>query len=235
MSDINKPEQPAPFVAPTSAVPSSPSMPDIADLVRGSKGRKEPRAPISSGGGLSRNLVVGAVVGGVVLAGGGFFAGQATASGPKSLYAAVQEASAGKLPCGTSDATTGASALIARLCGSTGGSIGGPTGGGTAGGGFGGGGGAFGRGVSGTVTSISSGSITVNTRAGAVTVVVPGTVGIEKTIAGALTDVTVGATVTITSTTDSSGNRTASRITIVPAGSLPTGGGFGGGGGIPGG
>jgi hypothetical protein len=50
---------------------------------------------------------------------------------------------------------------------------------------------------------------------------------VSKTVTGAISDVTVGADVTVASTTDASGNRTASRITIVPAGSLP--GGFGGG------
>lgn len=231
MSDTANTEQPAPFVAPTSAVPSSPSMPDIADLVKGSKGRKEPRA--SSGAGMSRNLIIGGVVGGLVLVGGGFFAGQAMASGPKTLAAAIQQASTGKLPCGTPSGTTGAAGLITRLCGSaaggaaTGGGAGGGFGGGAGGaGGFGGAG--FGRGVSGTVTAISSGSITVQTRAGSVTVIVPGTVTVDKTVVGQFADVKIGSSVTVASTTDSSGNRTAQRITVVPAGSLPTGGDGGG-------
>jgi hypothetical protein len=154
VSDTPNTEQPAPFVAPTSAVPSSQSMPNIADLVKGSKGRKEPRNP--GGASASRNLIVGGIVGGLFLVGGGYFAGQAMASGPKTLAAAIQQASTGKLPCGTPSGTTGAAGLITRLCGSTAG--GAPTGG--AGGGFGGGGG-FGRGISGTVTAMSSGSVTV--------------------------------------------------------------------------
>ena len=223
-------DQPTPVVAPHSAATASPSLPDIADLLQGSKGRKDPKP----GGGLSRNLLVGGVVGGLVLVGGGFFAGQATAAGPKTLYAAIQDASTGKLPCGTPSGTTTAAGFVSRLCGSgagTGAGAGTGGAGGAVGGGGGFGGGGFGRGVSGTVTAISSGSVTVNTRAGAVTVVVPGSVGVFKTVAGALGDVTVGSSVTITSTTDSSGNRTATRITIVPAGSLPTGvpgGGLGG-------
>jgi hypothetical protein len=221
VSDTPNTEQPAPFVAPTSAVPSSQSMPNIADLVKGSKGRKEPRNP--GGASASRNLIVGGIVGGLFLVGGGYFAGQAMASGPKTLAAAIQQASTGKLPCGTPSGTTGAAGLITRLCGSTAG--GAPTGG--AGGGFGGGGG-FGRGISGTVTAMSSGSVTVQTRAGSVTVIVPGTVTVDKTVVGQLADVKVGSSVTVSSTTDSSGNRTAQRITVVPTGSLPTGGGGGG-------
>ena len=200
-----------------------PTMPDITDLVEGSKGRSD--GP-SGGSGLGRNLLVGGVVGALVIAGGAFFAGRAMAAGPATLADALQEAQAGTLPCGTPSGT-GAGGFAARLCGSGTGAGGGATGtpGGAAG--QGGGAGFGGRGVVGTVTAVSPTSITVNTRGGSVTVAVPSTVVVSKTVTGAISDVTVGADVTVASTTDASGNRTASRITIVPAGSLP--GGFGGG------
>ena len=193
-------------------------MPDIADIVEGSKGRKD-----SSGSSLGRNVVVGAVAAAVVIAGGAFFAGRAMAAGPATLADAVQQAQAGSLPCGTS--STGAGAFIGRLCGTGtgaqggfgGGLPGGATGQGGAVGGFGG------RGLAGTVTAVTPTSITLDTRAGSVTVAVPATAAVSKTVAGALTDVTVGSTVTVTSTTDANGARTASRITLVPAGTpLPT-------------
>jgi hypothetical protein len=201
-------------------------MPDIADIVEGSKGRA---AATSSGSGLGRNVLVGGVVGAVIIAGGAFFAGRAMAAGPATLADAVQQASAGTLPCGTS--STGAGAFLSRLCGSgtgtgagTGAGPGGAAGNGQGapGGGFGGG---FGRGLAGTVKAVTSTSITLTTRAGDVTIAVPGTVTVSKTVAGALSDVTVGSTVTVASTTDASGNRTASRITLVPADQLPGGGG----------
>jgi hypothetical protein len=222
-------EQPT-FVPPLGGGASyqPPSMPDITDLVEGSKGRKD--TP-SSGSGLGRNVVIGGVVGAVLLAGAGFLVGRATSSGPKTLADAFAQAQAGTLPCGDSGGT-GAGALISRLCGSGG------TGGGFPGGGFPGGGGATGqggpaggfagRGVVGTVTAVSATSITVDTRGGSVTVAVPGDVDVSKTVSGSMSDVTVGANVTVTSTTDASGARTASRIAIVPEGSLPGGPGDGG-------
>ena len=209
-----------PLVPPTY---SGPSMPDIADLVEGSRGRKD--AP-SGGSGLGRNVLVGGIDGVLVNAGGAFFAGRAMAAGPATLADALTAAQAGTLPCGTSD--SGAGAFIGRLCGTGAGGApseipGGATGsGGAAGGGFGGGG--FGRGLSGDVTAVTATSITVNTRAGSVTVAVPSTVTVAKTVDGTMSDVVVGSTVTVTSTTDASGNRTASRITLVPAGQLPGGG-----------
>lgn len=207
------------FVAPLSQ-PARTGLPDIADIVEGSKGRKE------SGSSIGRNVVVGGVVGAVVIAGGAFFAGRAMAAGPATLADAFAQAQAGTLPCGTS--TSGAGAFLGRLCG-TGGQAGGAGGfpgggatgqGGAAGGGFGGFGG---RGLAGTVTAVTPTSLTLDTRAGSVTVAVPGTATVSKTVDGKLADVTVGATVTVTSTTDASGNRTASRITIVPAGQIPGG------------
>ena len=209
------------FVPPLSGGSSyqPPTMPDITDLVEGSKGRKD--AP--SGPGLGRNILIGGAIGALVIAGGAFFAGRAMAAGPATLADAVQQAQAGSLPCGTS--SSGAGAFIGRLCGSGTGPAGGTgTAGGTgAAGGFGGGFG--GRGVVGTVTAVSASSITVDTRAGSVTVAVPSGVTVSKTVPGTMSDVAVGSTVTVASTTDTSGNRTASRITIVPAGQVPGGAG----------
>jgi hypothetical protein len=196
-------------------------MPDLTDLVEGSKGRKD--TP-SSGPGLGRNVVIGGVIGAVLLAGAGFAVGRATASGPKSLADAFAQAQAGTLPCGDSGGA-GAGGLITRLCGggAGGGQPGGFPGGGGATGQGGPAGGFGGRGVVGTVTAVSATSITVDTRGGSVTVAVPSDVAVSKTVSGSMSDVTVGADVTVTSTTDASGARTASRITIVPAGSLPGG------------
>jgi len=200
-----------------------PTMPDITDLVEGSKGRQDK----PSGSGLGRNVVIGGVIGAVVIAGGAFFAGKAMAAGPATLADALAQAQAGTLPCGTSDSAGGG--FITRLCGTGAGAGAGPgagaTGqGGAAGGGFPGGFG--GRGVIGTVTAVSPTS--VDTRGGSVTVAVPSSVEVSKTVSGSMADVTVGTSVTVTSTTDASGNRTASRITIVPAGSLPGAPGDGG-------
>lgn len=209
------------FVPPLSGGASyqPPTMPDITDLVEGSKGRPDGS---SGGSGLGRNLLVGGVVGALVIAGGAFFAGRAMAAGPATLADALQEAQAGTLPCGTTSGT-GGGGFAARLCASGTGT------GGTGGAGATGQGGAGfgGRGVLGTVTAVSPTSITVSTRGGSVTVAVPSNVVVSKTVTGAMSDVTVGSDVTVASTTDASGNRTASRITIVPAGQLP--GGFGGG------
>ena len=228
MTEPTTPNQPAEdrpsFVPPLAGGPSyqPPTMPDITDLVEGSKGRKD--AP-TGGSGLGRNVVVGGVIGAVVIAGAGFLLGRATSSGPKTLADAFQQAQAGTLPCGES---TGAAGFITRLCGSGagagngGGLGGGATGQGGPAGGFGG------RGVVGTVTAVSATSITVNTRGGSVTVAVPSDVTVSKTVSGSMSDVTVGANVTVASTTDASGSRTASRITLVPAGQLPGGPGDGG-------
>lgn len=208
------------FQAPMKA----PSMPDITDLVQGSQGRKEPR---SGGMSLGRNVIIGGAIAGLVLLGGGFFAGKAMAAGPASLYDAMQQASSGQLPCGAppADAAGGGGGGISRLCGG-GANLGGGAapGGGAAGGGGGFPGGGFGRGLSGTVTAVTATTLTLDTRAGSVTVALPGGVEVAKTVTGSASDVVVGATVQVTSTTDASGNRTASRVTVVPANSLPSGG-----------
>ena len=210
----------AAFVAPMKA----PSMPDITDLVQGSQGRKEPR---SGGMSLGRNAIAAVSVAGLVLLGGGFFAGKAMAAGPASLYDAMQQASSGELPCGAPPANAdGGGGGISRLCG--GGTPGGGTpGGGTPGGGAGGAGfpgGGFGRGLSGTVTAVTATTLTLETRAGSVAVALAADVAVAKTVAGAASDIVVGSTVQVASTTDASGNRTASRVTLVPADALPGGG-----------
>ncbi|HSN07110.1 MAG TPA: hypothetical protein VLV82_07165, partial [Candidatus Angelobacter sp.] len=167
------------FVPPLSGGASyqPPTMPDITDLVEGSKGRTDKP---SGGPGIGRNLLVGGVVGALVIAGGAFFAGRAMAAGPATLADALQQAQAGTLPCGTPSGTGGAG-FITRLCGSgTGGGAG--VGAGGTGTGAPGGGGFGGRGVVGTVTAVSPTSITVNTRGGSVTVAVPSTVVVSKTV-----------------------------------------------------
>ncbi len=210
------------YVPPLTPAYSAPSMPDITDLVEGSKGRKEP----SGSGGLGRGVLIGGVVAALVIAGGAFFAGRATAAGPATLAAALEQAQAGTLPCGTPSGAGGGAFLVTRLCGGTGGAGQGGTGQPGQGVPGQGGPGGFGRGVVGQVTAVTATSLTVNTRAGSVTVAVPGTVTVNKTVAGSISDVTVGSNVTVASTSDASGNRTATAITIVPAGQL--GGGFGG-------
>ena len=211
-----------PITPPTGSAYQAPSMPDITDLVEGSKGRTDakPSGGGGGGGGLPRGVIIGGVVGALVIAGGAFFAGKATASGPATLADAITAAQNGSLPCGTASGTGGGAFLVQRLCqsGTGTGGAGGQGGGGQGAGGFGG------RGVVGAVTAVSASSITVNTRAGSVTVAVPGTTTVNKTVQGSMSDVKVGDNVTVASTTDANGNRTASTITIVPAGS---GGGFG--------
>ncbi len=220
-----------------SALPPSPaaptySMPDLTDLA--SAPPRKVREP-----GRSKLMTVG-VVGGLVLLGAGYAIGHfTTSSGPSTLVEAVQLASTGKLPCGTpSTGTAGAAgggvgggAFITRLCNSgTGGAAGGPggfgggAGGGTGGGagGFGGGGGAagglFGAGaVTGTVTSITGTTLTVQTRAGDVTITLPSSATIQKTSAGTVADVLAKATVVVNTTQDASGKRTATRVFVLPA------------------
>jgi hypothetical protein len=217
------------FVPPLSGGASyqPPTMPDITDLVEGSKGRQD--AP-ANGSALGRNVIIGGVIGAVVIAGAGFLVGRATSSGPKTLADAFTQAQAGTFPCG--DSTAAGGGFLSRICeNGTGGGLpgGGLPGGGNPATGQGGAAGGFGgRGVVGTVTAVSATSITVTTRGGPVTVAVPSTATVSKTVDGAMSDVTVGATVSVASTTDASGNRTASRITLVPAGQLPGGPGDGG-------
>ena len=72
--------------------------------------------------------------------------------------------------------------------------------------------------LTGTVASKDSGSITLDTRDGSshVVLITPDTT-VQKTVAGALTDVAVGATVLVTGTTNSDGSVSAASIELRPA------------------
>jgi hypothetical protein len=80
-------------------------------------------------------------------------------------------------------------------------------------------GGAAGAGlISGTVATEDSGSITVNTRDGSshVVLVTPNTT-VSKSVSGSESDVTVGATVIVSGTTNSDGSVSASSIQLRPS------------------
>jgi hypothetical protein len=188
-----------------------PALPDLSDLIGNEPGprRRLPRRVVMAGG---------AAVAAVVLAAGGFLAGRSAApSGPATLSAAIQLAAAGKLPCGT------APAAICSGAGRFGGGFGA---GGFGAGGFGGGtgqgrggvlGGLFGPGsVNGTITSVSGGSMQVQTRAGTVTVKLPAGVQVTSTTTGSSRDLAAGRPVVITATTGTDGTRTAQRIFVLP-------------------
>lgn len=175
----------------------------------------------------------------VVVGAGAFYAGRATApSGPATLAAAVTQAQRGALPCGQGNR------LVGLLCnangaggfgaggraGGNGGNGGtgrfgngapgnGTQGGGRFGGGFGGGLGAlFGPGsVTGTVSAVHGGTVTVQTRGGSVDFALPAGVTVTRTTSGASTDVVPGVTVVISSTTDANGHRSAQRVFVLPA------------------
>jgi hypothetical protein len=200
-----------------------PVLPDLSDLVGDGNANRERRSLRQLP---PRVLLVGAaVLGALVLAGGGFVAGRAAAStGPSTLADAVQQAQAGKLPCGSSSGTGGA--FLTAICSGNGGRLGGgrfggdgTEGGGTAQGGTGrGAGGIFGPGsVTGTITSVSGNTMQVQTRAGTITVTVPSSAEITATTTGSSKDLVAGKTVVITATGDSSGtNQTASRVLVLP-------------------
>jgi len=125
----------------------------------------------------------------------------------------------------------GGGAFLGRIC--NGGANGGANrdGGGANGGPNGGGGGRFAGGAgglgalfggpgatAGTVVSVNGDQLTIQTRAGNLTITVPAGVNITKPTAGSIGDLTNGETIIVTSATDASGNRTAQRIFILPAG-----------------
>src|SRR5450830_1506015 len=229
-ADAQQPQVPTP--APVQAPPAY-TMPDLTDLA--SAPQRKQRDPTKL-----RLRTIG-IVGGLLLFGGGFALGHFTThSGPSSLVEAVAQASAGKLPCGTpSTSGAGGGAFITRLCqgGGAGGAAGGGFGGGNAatpgtgggaggsgggaggsGGGAGGFGGLFGAGaVNGTVTAVSGSTMTIQTRAGAVTIALPAGAAVEKTTAGTAADVLAKASVVVSTTQDSAGNRTATRVFVLPA------------------
>ncbi len=223
MSTPHDPAQPVP--------PVQPALPDLSEFI--ANPGKPPREPKVAGVRTSL-YAIGAVVG-VVLLGAGYAIGHYTASGPSTLVAAVADAQAGKLPCGTPSAAsaggtggTGGAAssfLVARLCqGSASTGAGTATGTGTGGfrgGGFAGGGGAlgglFGPGaVSGTIASVGNGNLSLTTRAGTVTITIPSTAKVTKTTAGALSDLANGQSVVVTTTTSGT-SRTATSIFVLPA------------------
>jgi hypothetical protein len=133
----------------------------------------------------------------------------------------------------------GGGAFLGRICngGANGGANGGNGGGnGGANGGAAGGGGRFGGGAgglgalfggpgatTGTVVSVNGDQLTIQTRAGNLTITLPAGVNITKTTAGAVGDLTNGETIIVTSATDASGKRTAQRIFILPAGTAAPG------------
>lgn len=222
---------------------AGPQLPDLSDLI--DNPGKPPRDPA---GPARTKLYAGGAVAGLVLLGAGFALGHVTAGGgPATLAAAVQDAQAGKLPCGTPSTTStqattaagtggfrggGASFIVARLCqadqngggfGSGAGGAGG-TGGTAAGsgaGGFAGRAGGLGRlfgpgAVNGTITSLTSTSMTLQTRGGSVTVALPASATVTKTTAGSLKDLGSGMDVVVSTSQDSSGNRTATSIFLLP-------------------
>ncbi len=222
----------------TGPQPPRPGMPDLSDLIANPGRPPTPRNPRT-------RMYATAAVGGLVLLGAGVGIGYAVAPhGPATLTAAVQQAEVGKLPCGTPPTSTTASGqaggaaegfgngggfgngagvtfLVARLCQNAQSSSGGAGGfaGGTGGGGFRGGGlgGLFGPGaVNGTISSVSGGSLTLQTRAGTVTVSLPSSAKISKTTTGSLQDLSNGERVVVSTTQDSSGNRTATSVFVLP-------------------
>lgn len=227
--ESQQPQVPPPAQAPSTAPPArAASLPDLSDLV--GNGKADQRRSLRQLP--PRMLVIGAaVIGAIVLAGGGFFVGHAAAStGPSTLADAVQQAQNGKLPCGTGSAAGGQ--FLTTICsgGGTGNRLGGRLGGNGGGAGTQNGGaqgqngtgtgrgaaGIFGPGsVTGTVTSVSGNTMQVETRAGTITVTIAPNAEITTTTTGKTSDLAAGKTVVITA--DGSGTtRTASRVFILP-------------------
>jgi hypothetical protein len=144
---------------------------------------------------------------------GGFYGGFKYESGQVVASAANNAA---KASTGTG---TGAGTGSGRTF--TGGNFAGGAGGGAGGGAFGG------RGGLGTITNLTSTGFTLHSANGTDTkVTFASNATVRKTVDGALSDLTDNETVTVTGTRDSSGNLTATTITIVPAASTtPTAGG----------
>jgi hypothetical protein len=175
--------------------------------------------------GLGRYVAIAAVVA-VVLAVGAFFAGKAAAggssSGPATLAAAVSQARAGKLPCGTSAQPTPAASpgaggfranpdsLVAAVCDRNG-RTGFQRAGGFGGGGFAGGPG----GVAGRLQSVSGSTLTIQGRQGTQKVTLGSGTTIRKYATGSKSDLKAGDTVVV-----SGGQNGAPRtVTVLPAGS----------------
>lgn len=143
-------------------------------------------------------IIIGAVVLALVIAGGSFYGGMA--------YQNNQQAQ------------TRANFLRSRGITDTGnGANGSFTGGGQAGGR------GFGGGTNGTVKSINGSTLTVSTAQNVTTVNLTDSTVIEKSVAGAASDLQPGERVIVTGQRDSSGVVTASQVLIVPANAAPAG------------
>ncbi|GAC1323802.1 MAG: hypothetical protein NVSMB13_04260 [Mycobacteriales bacterium] len=224
----------APIEPTASSTRPAPVIPDLSEFLENPG--KPPRD--RSAGGNRPALVAGAVLGGLLLLAAGFGVGRATApKGPATLVAAVQQASTGKLPCGTPTANAG---FVTRLCNTGangGGGLAGQAPGGQAGAGQGGAGqgqagqggagrggvgGLFGPGaVNGTVAAVSGSTLTVSTRGGDVPITLPAGATLSKTATASLADLGKGLPVVVSTTTDAAGKRTATQVFILPASAAP--------------
>ncbi len=139
-----------------------------------------------------RAVLLAAVLALVVGAVGGFFVGRMSAKkGPTTLAQAIQMAASGQLPRGNVGAGGAGRGLF-------GGGAGGPNGTGQANGQNGQGGGNGGRGgFQGNITAVDGNTLTVQTAAGAIKVVIAGNTSILKTASGSRSDLTVGKAVQI--------------------------------------
>lgn len=81
--------------------------------------------------------------------------------------------------------------------------------------------GAFGGGATGQIKSVEGNVITLSTPQNVTTVNLSDTTQIEKTVAGALSDLTPGMTVRVTGQRDANGNIAAASIQIMPANNFP--------------
>lgn len=197
------------------------TVPDLSDLLA------DPGKPPRPADPRRRRAVLAAAGGVALLALGGAIGYLAAPRGPATLAAAVQQAQSGTLPCGSTPSTASpangagggrATVLLDRLCQRGNGTAPAPGSSGpvTARGGL---GALFGPGaLTGTVTTAAGGSVTVQTRAGNVTVSLPPTATIRTTTAGTAGDLKAGETVVVQSTPDASGSRTATSVLVLPAG-----------------
>ena len=76
--------------------------------------------------------------------------------------------------------------------------------------------------LSGTVAAADSGSITLDTRDGSshVVLITPATT-VSKSVSGAISDVSIGSTVSVSGTTNSDGSVSATNIQLRPASAMP--------------
>lgn len=170
-----------------------------------------------------RAVLLAAVLSLVVGAVGGFFVGRLSAKkAPTTLAQAIQMAARGQLPRGNVAGAfggTGAAGGLGRFGAGNGGSANGGTGNGAGqanGQGTGRGFGGFG-GFQGSITAVDGNTITVQTPAGPVKVVIGGNTSILKTASGSRADLTVGKTVQvrIDLNANSGGNGTVTAASIV--------------------